>query len=115
MDLATERAAYVRRLEAAPGRIVERLSAVEGIRRVSIFGSYARGRRDLFTDLDVLVVWKTDKPLLERLKFLYSELDVGVDMDVICYTPDELERMKDRPFLRRALGEEVVLLEKRPA
>lgn len=115
MDLAAERAAYVRRLDAAPQRIIERLSDVKGVQRVSLFGSYARGRRDLFTDLDVLVVWATGKPFLERLEFLYSVLHVGVDMDVICYTPAEFEAMKDRPFLRRALVEEVVLFEKRPA
>jgi hypothetical protein len=40
---------------------------------------------------------------------------VAVDIDVICYTPAEFERIRDRPFLRRALSEEVVLLEKRPA
>lgn len=44
----------------------------------------------------MLVIWETDRPLLERLRVLYPLLDVGIDMDVICYTPDELERMKDR-------------------
>ena len=112
MDLTAERAAYVRKLDAAPRQIIEVLSEVEGIRRISIFGSYARGRRDLFTDLDLLVIWETDKSFLERLRFLYSVLHVGVDMDVICYTPAEFEAMKDRPFLRRALREEVVLFEK---
>ena len=115
VDLAAERAAYVGKLNEASQRIVERLSGLAGIRRVSLFGSYARGRRDLFTDLDVLVVWETERPLIERLRFLYPLLDVGVDVDLICYTPDEFERMKEGPFLRRALGDEVILLEKHPA
>lgn len=113
MTLGDQRSAYVQRLEAAPRRIVERLSGVEGIQRVSLFGSYARGRRDPFTDLDVLVIWDTDKPFLERLSFLHALFDVGVDLDVFCYTPEEFERMRDRPFLRGALRDEV-LLEKRP-
>ena len=75
----------------------------------------ARRRRDLFTDLDVLVVWKTDRALLERLRSLYSLLDVAVDMDVICYTPAEFEEMRDRPFLRQVLREEVLLFEKKPS
>ena len=115
MSVEAERAAYVQKLDRAPRRIVELLAQLDGVERVSLFGSYARGRRDLFTDLDVLVVWKTAKALLERLRLLYSLLDVAVDMDVICYTPAEFERIRDRPFLRRALSEEVVLLEKRPA
>lgn len=114
MSIEAERAVYVRKLEKAPRRIIEVLSQVDGVRRVSLFGSYARGRRDLFTDLDVLVVWQTDKPLLERLGFLHSILDVAVDIDVVCYTPAEFERMKERPFLRHALCEEVLLFEKRP-
>ncbi len=115
VSIEAERAAYVRKLEKAPRRIIEVLSRVDGVRRVSLFGSYARGRRDLFTDLDLLVVWETEKPVLERLGFLHALLDVAVYIDVICYTPAEFERIRDRPFLRRALSEEVVLLEKRPA
>ncbi len=29
-------------------------------------------QRDLFTDLDLFVVWDTDRPLLDRLRFLYQ-------------------------------------------
>jgi predicted nucleotidyltransferase len=115
VSLQTDRDAYVQRLEAAPRRILERLSTVEGIRRVSLFGSFAGGRRDLYTDLDLLVVWDTEKSFLERLQYLHGLLDVAVDLDVVCYTPEEFEGMKDRVFLRRALSEEVLVFEKRPA
>ncbi len=115
VSLEDQRAAHVQRLNAAPGRIVERLSGVDGIRRVSLFGSYARGRRDLFTDLDVLVVWETERPLLERLRFLYPLLYVGIGLDLICYTRAEFETMRDHPFLREALKDEVLLYETKPA
>lgn len=59
MTLAAKRAAYVRRLEEAVERIRTVLADVPGMRRVSLFGSYAQGRRDLFTDLDLFVVWET--------------------------------------------------------
>lgn len=113
MDVSARRAAYAQRLDEARQRVVEVLSQVEGIQRVSLFGSGARGRRDLFTDLDVLVVWETDKPLVDRLTFLYSLLDVPVDLDVICYTPAEFRELRDRPFLRQIAGEEVILYEKK--
>jgi len=51
---------------------------------VSLFGSYARGRRDLFTDLDLFVVWDTDRPLLDRQRYLYSLLSLPVDLDIVC-------------------------------
>ena len=96
-------------------RVVTVLAPVPGIRRASVFGSYARGLRDLFTDLDLLVVWDTERPLLDRLRFLYSLLDVPVDVDIICYTPAEFEALAEQPFVRRILSEEVILYEKKSA
>ncbi|MBI4472595.1 MAG: nucleotidyltransferase domain-containing protein [Acidobacteria bacterium] len=111
-SIREKRAAYVRQMKVAVDRIVEVLSAIPDVQRVSLFGSYARGRADLFTDLDVLVIMKTDKSFVERLPMLYSRLAVAVDMDLLCYTPEEFELMKERPFLKRALKDEVVLYAK---
>ncbi len=115
MTLSAQRAAYSERLEAALGRIREILPQVKGIERVSLFGSAARGRRDLFTDLDLLVVWETEKTFVDRLKFLYSLLELPVDLDVICYTPAEFGALKDQPFLRQITADEVLLYEKKSA
>ena len=115
MDLSARRQAYARRLDEAARTAADVLSRVEGVRRVSVFGSYARGRRDLFTDLDLLVVWETDRDLTERARHLYALLDVPVDLDLVCYTPDELRRLESSPFLHRIRAEEVVLYEKNPA
>jgi len=114
MDLATRRTAYVQRLDEAARRAAEKLSEVAGVERVSVFGSYARGRRDLFTDLDLWVVWRTDRPVLDRSRYLHSILDVGVDLDIVCYTPEELQKLSDHRFVRRIRGEEVVLYERQP-
>jgi predicted nucleotidyltransferase len=111
MDLARRRAEHAERLDEALRRVGEVLSGVEGVQRVSLFGSAARGRRDLFTDLDLLVIWETDRPLVERLKALYSLLHLPVDLDVLCYTPAEFHELSDAPFLRRIAQEEVVLFE----
>lgn len=111
-DLATRRAAYARRLDEALRRAVAAISGVAGVQRVSVFGSYARGRRDLFTDLDLFVVWDTDRPPLDRLRYLYALLDVGVDLDIVCYTPAELRAGRDQPFIRQVCREEVVLYER---
>jgi predicted nucleotidyltransferase len=113
-DLAARRAEHARTLDIAVSRLVETLDDVAGVQRVSLFGSYARGRRDLFTDLDILVVWDTDLAPVERLKALYRLLHLPVDLDVVCYTPAEFEVMRDQPFLRRILSEERVLLEQKP-
>ena len=115
MTLAEQRAAYVRRLEEAVERIRTVLANVPGMRRVSLFGSYAKGRRDLFTDLDLFVVWDTDRSLLERQRYLYSLLSLPVDLDIVCYTPAELAAAADSPLNRHLLKEEIVLFEPKPA
>ncbi|MBI4306301.1 MAG: nucleotidyltransferase domain-containing protein, partial [Chloroflexi bacterium] len=62
MDLTKARSKYAHELEDALDALVGSLGQLERVKRISVFGSFARGRRDLFTDLDVLVVMDTDKP-----------------------------------------------------
>lgn len=111
--LSRQRQAYQKDLRRALEQVVATLSALPEVERISLFGSYARGRADLFTDLDILVVLRTREPFGERLRRLYALLAVPVDMDLLCYTPDELEALKGSPFFRRLLSEEVVLYEKK--
>jgi predicted nucleotidyltransferase len=113
MDRVTDsvRATYAALLESSLKRVVTILSNVEGIRRISLVGSFARGRADRFTDLDILVVMETDLSFIDRLRMLYPLLALPVDLDLLCYTPDEFERMQDRPFMKHLRGKEVVLYE----
>jgi len=111
--LGEARAVYVSSLEKTLQQIVARLSVMPEVERVSIFGSYARGRADLFTDLDILVVMDTDQPFPDRMRTLYRLLAAPVDMDLVCYTPREFSELQDSPFLKRLRREEVVLYEKK--
>lgn len=114
MDLRTRRAEYTRRLDENLQRVAAVLSRVPGMQRVSVFGSAARGRRDLFTDLDLFVVWDTERPPLDRLKFLHTLLGLTVDADIVCYTPAEVQALGDRPLLRRIAAEAIALWERAP-
>jgi predicted nucleotidyltransferase len=113
--LTEARAEYVTMLEKTLQKILAKLSAMPEVERISLFGSYASGRADLFTDLDLLVVMQTDQPFAERLRALYSLLAAPVDMDLVCYTPREFRELQDSPFLQRLRREEVVLYEKQGA
>ena len=114
-SLAAQRTAYGALLRESLDRIVASLAALDEVERVSVFGSYARGRADLGTDLDVLVVMRTDRGFVERLGALYSRLAAPVDLDLLCYTPEEFAAMEEGPFLRRIRDGEVILYEKNPA
>lgn len=109
--VARRRREYRKLLDYSAGQIVTKLSDLN-VERISLFGSYARGRSDLFTDLDVLVIMDSDKPFTERITEIYGMLALPVDADILCYTPREFRRMKETPFLKKALTDEVVLYEK---
>ena len=111
--LTQKRREYAILLKSSVNVIVNKLSGMEQVERISLFGSYARGKEDLFTDLDVLVIMRTDLDFVERLRFLYSKMAVPVDLDLLCYTPEEWESLKTRPFFRGALQAEKVVYEKK--
>lgn len=110
--LAGARERYALELEEAAKTATRLLSAMPEVQRVSLFGSYARGRRDLFTDLDLLVIMETESGAVDRLRRLYSVLALPVDYDLVCYTPAEWERIQHQPFWRHAREGEVVLYER---
>jgi len=110
--LAIKRKEYRELLRRSVGEIAARLAPLD-IEKISLFGSYARGRADLFTDLDVLVIMNTDKPFIERAGEIHSLLCLPVDADILCYTPQEFRRMRDEPFIKKILEDEVVLYEKK--
>jgi predicted nucleotidyltransferase len=102
-EIESARSAYARALDEAVERIRRTLEAMPEVHRVVLFGSYARGRRDLFTDLDLLVVMDSDEEFVSRSARLRQRLAAGVDMDLLVYNPREFERMRHRGFVRRAL------------
>lgn len=92
-------------------RLVQRLREL-GASKIVLFGSYARGREDLCTDLDLFVVMESDLPFVERTAWLYRELSPRVACDILAYTPREWEAMQERSFVREALRRGEVLYEK---
>jgi len=107
-----KRQQYRELLRCSVRGIAAALAALD-VEKISLFGSYARGRADLFSDLDILVIMDTDKPFIERPGQIHSLLALPVDADILCYTPEEFRRMRDTPFIRKILKDEVVLYEKK--
>jgi predicted nucleotidyltransferase len=62
-----------------------------------IFGSYGTPEFGCDSDIDMMIVAKTDTPFLERA-FEYPELFRLVpDMDLLIYTPEEFDRLTREP------------------
>lgn len=80
---------------------------------ILLFGSRARGDSDAGSDIDVIVVYRTDKRFLDRLEELYLAWDVPIAIDILAYTPEEFETMRVRnDFIRQALAEGEVIYER---
>ncbi len=99
----------VAELKAKLERILNRLKEDPSVRLVLLFGSLARGDARDHSDIDLIVVKETEKRLLDRLDEFYD--DAREAMDVLVYTPQEFEEMKERPFVKRALKEGKILYE----
>jgi predicted nucleotidyltransferase len=95
---------------------MERMTAVlagrTDILRVLVFGSMARGRPHGRSDLDLIIVQRTDRRFLDRLDEMYRLLLPRVACDILVYTPEEFERLKkESRFVARAVAEGKVLYE----
>lgn len=99
----------VAELKAELERILNRLEKDPSVRLVLLFGSLARGDARDHSDIDMIVVKETEKRFLDRLDEFYD--DAREAMDVLVYTPQEFEEMKERPFVKRALKEGKILYE----
>jgi predicted nucleotidyltransferase len=111
--LTQMRQQYRQDLETALDVIVDRLSEMPEVVQAILFGSYAAGRRDLFTDIDLIVVMETGKNWPERSAELYQNLQTGVDLDLLVYTPEEFEVKRQGAFLGKALENGRVIYEKK--
>ena len=88
--------------------IIEKNGPVE---KIIVFGSHARNEADEYSDLDLIIVKKTDQSFVERL---VSVPRLPVHADVFVYTPEEFEKMKDdeNPFIVSALKNAITIYEK---
>ena len=92
-------------------RITEQLKSV-GVWRIILFGSLAQGEVGLTTDIDLIVVYETDKRFLDRLEELYAAAQPKMALDILAYTPEEFERLREeRPFVKDAVAAGKVLYE----
>ena len=92
-------------------RLVNNLDVV----KIILFGSYASGKPNKDSDLDLLVIVNTKEKGLKRYAMVSELLEPRkIPMDIIVKTPEEMKkrtRMFD-PFIRNILKAGKVLYEK---
>jgi predicted nucleotidyltransferase len=104
-----------RRLEEELARFVRLLAADDSVERVIVFGSLVTGHVHEWSDIDMVVVKKTDLRFIERLKQIRRLLRPRVGTDVLVYTPQEFDELRrTRRFVREeVIGKGLTLYERR--
>ena len=83
-------------IEAYLKEAVRRIVASFNPERIILFGSFAYGQPTADSDMDLLVVMKTDeKPHKRAVPVRKALKGMGMPKDIIVKTPEEFERFKD--------------------
>jgi predicted nucleotidyltransferase len=85
-----------------------------GVLKAIVFGSVARGEPSPRSDLDLILIQRTEKRFLDRYEGLETDLHEAFPhavIEALIYTPEEMERMQERKFIARALQEGKVIYE----
>ncbi len=75
---------------------VEKLKEKISIEKIIIFGSRARGDYLEDSDVDLIIISKDFRgiPFYERMDKLILLWDSPLDLEALCYTPEEFEKKK---------------------
>jgi len=71
------------------------LSRHEDVREAFLFGSLSKKQEGYWSDIDIVIVAEVDAPFVERPRQFFDLLDLGVPVDILVYTPQEFETLKD--------------------
>lgn len=71
-----------------------------------LFGSHARDTATRKSDWDLIIIQNTEDRFFDRYPYFNDLYDLADDrLDLLIYTPDEWESIKNRPFFRNILKE----------
>lgn len=67
--------------------------------KIILFGSYANGNANNESDLDLLIIKKTNEKQSRRsrqVRYLFNTQEVA--MDILVYTPDEIAQLQNNKY-----------------
>jgi len=102
---------HLKELKQELRRVVSELINLGAIKIIQ-FGSSVREELSLTSDIDLIVIIKTDQNFLERSAEIYKKVKPK-DVDLLIYTPIEFKRMKEENlFIQHVLKEGKVFYER---
>lgn len=98
-------------LQKELNRIMDRIDKTN-IKKIILFGSLAKGRVTLTSDIDLVIIRNTKQRFLNRLGAIYKQIKPNIAVDILVYTPQEINKMKHwNSFIKRVFREGKVLYE----
>jgi predicted nucleotidyltransferase len=85
-------------------------------KRAILFGSYARGEADEYSDVDLVIIKETGLPFLDRYTDFQGLFEATRKaLQILVYTPEEFDDMRARgnPFILNVIEDGVVIYEAR--
>ncbi len=61
-----------------------------------LFGSFAENKMHRFSDIDLILIVSTELPMLERARAFDDLYEIGPQMDILVYTPEEFFRLMNQ-------------------
>lgn len=85
------------------------------LKKIIIFGSFARGDYHKGSDLDLVIVGEFKERFIDRIGKIIELNDSDLEMEVMVYTEEEFQKMiqQRRPFIEQVLEEGIVVYEKK--
>ena len=80
---------------------------LENVKKVVLFGSGARNSETRKSDLDLMIIMETEKRFFNRFDPFDDIFTTIKDraVDLLIYTPQELENISHRHFIKQILSE----------
>jgi len=81
---------------------------------IFLFGSFVNGEINDWSDIDIIIVKKTNKRFLDRIKEVFMILRPRVGVDILVYTPEEFNELTmKRTFMKKEMLEKGVKIYER--
>ncbi len=96
------------KIETILKEVINKIANTFNPEKIIIFGSHAYGKPTEKSDIDILVILKTDKREIERMievGKLIQDYHKKIDFDILVKTPAEIKHRLDigDPFIREIL------------
>ena len=94
---------------------IRRILRNKNVCKAILFGSAARGQDTRKSDLDIMIIRDTGKRFFDRFDEFNEIFEVakGRGVDLLIYTPEELQAIMHRPFIKRIPAEGKTIYERR--